>query len=348
MSEMGRLKYWVANLATQHLARTMILLYHRVISLPGDPQKLCVSPENFDAHLSIICRHFHPISLQQLCRDLRNGRVINRGIVFTFDDGYADNLLHAKPILEKYKVPATVFTVSDWVDSKREFFWDDLARILLTTPKLPEQLEIEIGGKKQSWNLSDCGGLVLPAGSNPSATMWNVEMANNPTPRHRAYRELASKLRDVDVETRERVLKEMCEWAGINREGRDDQRTLTASELRELENGGLIEIGAHTRTHVRLSMLSANAQRDEISDSKQKLEALSGHPVTSFSYPFGGRDDYNDTSIKLAREAGFDCACSNFQGCVHRWSAPFQLPRFLVRDWDGEELERQLRLFFGS
>jgi len=348
MRGLGWLKRWTMHLATRLLSRTIILLYHRVISLPNDPQKLCVSPENFATHLSIICRHFHPISLQELCSNLRDGRVTNRGIVITFDDGYADNLLHAKPILEKYGVPATVFTVYDWVDSQREFFWDDLARILLTTPDLPGQLEIKISGKKQTWDLSDCSGLKLPSGPNPLAPMWDVEMADNPTPRHRAYRELVSTLRDSDEVIREQLLRDLCEWAGINRKGRDDHRTLTVGELCALEDGGLIDVGAHTRAHVRLSKLSANAQRHEIFDSKQKLEAFICHPVTSFSYPFGSHDDYNYTSIELIRAAGFACACSNVLGCVHRWSDPFQLPRFIVRNWDGEEFERQLLLFFGS
>lgn len=348
MRGIGCLKYWIANLATQHLARTMILLYHRVISLPDDPQKLCVTPENFDLHLRIIHRHFNPISLRQLCSDLRNGRVTNRGIVITFDDGYADNLLHVKPILEKYGVPATVFTVSDWVDSQREFFWDDLARILLSTPELPKNLDIKINGNIKTWNLTDYNGLKVPTHPNPSATMWDVEMADNPTPRHRAYRDLASILRDADAETRERVLGELCRWAGVKRDGRNDQRTLTTAELCALEDGGLIEVGAHTKVHTRLSMLSPVDQKIEIFDSKKKLEVLLGHPVTSFSYPFGGRDDYNNTSINLVREAGFSCSCSNFPGCVHRWSDPFQLPRFLVRNLNGEEFERQLRLFFYS
>jgi peptidoglycan/xylan/chitin deacetylase (PgdA/CDA1 family) len=351
MSGMGWLKRWTRHLAaqvTKKLSRTMILLYHRVMSLPSDPQKLCVSPENFDAHLRLLRRHFHPISLQQLCNDLRNGQISNRGIVVTFDDGYADNLFHAKPILEKYGVPATMFVVSDWIDSPREFYWDDLARILLTTPELPDRLEIKISGQTREWDLTD--RKETPSAIDLSATprRWDVEVKDNPTPRHLAYRELAPLLRDAETGERERALRELTDWAGINRDGRNDHRTLTAGELCALEDGGLLEVGAHTISHVRLSELSANAQKLEIFDSKQKLEALIGHPVTSFSYPFGGREDYNDTSIKLIREAGFACACSNFQASVHRWSDPFQLPRFLVRDWDGEEFERQLRRFFGS
>ncbi len=342
MRGLGRLKRWAERMATRPLSRSMILIYHRIISLQNDPQRLCVSPENFDMHLNIIRRHFHPISLQQLSSDLRNGRITNRSIVITFDDGYEDNLYQAKPILEKHGIPATVFAVSDWIGSQREFFWDDLARILLTTTELPDRLKIKIDGKTYEWDFTDQKkeqpfmGLCLPSG------LWNVEMSYNPTPRHIAYRELAPLLRDADTNERERVLMELTDWAGITSDSRVDHRTLTAEELRVLEDGGLIDVGAHTKTHVRLSKLSADAQKHEIFDSKKHLDALLGHPVKNFSYPFGDRTDYNATSIELSRAAGFTCACSNFQGFVHRWSDPFQFPRFLVRNWDGEEFERHL------
>ena len=348
MIGMNLLKRWTMHMATRSLSKTIILLYHRVNSLPDDPQKLCVSPENFEMHLRIIRDNFHPISLNQLCNDIKCKKITNRGIVITFDDGYADNLFNAKPILEKYGVPATVFAVSDWVDSQKEFFWDDLFRILIQTKELPSCLEIEINGKKHTWDMLDNCGLESAAKIDLSKSMWDVEMTDNPTPKHQAYREFVMILRDLEPKSREQVLSDLCKWAGINRNGRNNQRTLTKDEISVLEKGGLLEVGAHTTSHSRLSKLSANAQKLEIFNGKQQLERLIGHPVSSFSYPWGGHSDYNETSIKLVREAGFGCSCSNFPGSVHRWSDPFQLPRFIVRDWSGEFFERQINKFFDT
>jgi peptidoglycan/xylan/chitin deacetylase (PgdA/CDA1 family) len=116
-------------------------------------------------------------------------------------------------------------------------------------------------------------------------------------------------------------------------------------EVEALEQGGVIEIGAHTVTHPFLSALPAAWQRDEIKDGKAFLEELLGHPVTSFAYPYG---DYTAETTALVREAGLKCACSTVADTVWRRSDCFQLPRVEVKDWDGEEFAARLSRWFNG
>ena len=115
-------------------ARAVILLYHRVADLPSDPQLMAVTPRHFAEHLEVIRQSCRPLRLHDLGEALPD-----RSVVVTFDDGYADNLHHAKPLLAAHDVPATVFVTSGYVGSDREFWWDDLERILLETPSLPRR-----------------------------------------------------------------------------------------------------------------------------------------------------------------------------------------------------------------
>jgi hypothetical protein len=85
------------------------------------------------------------------------------------------------------------------------------------------------------------------------------------------------------------------------------------------------------------------AQRDEIYRSKAGLEATLGHSVTSFSYPHGS---YTPETIALLREAEFAQACSSRAEVVWQSTDGFQLPRRIVKDWDGEAFARQLKEWF--
>src|SRR5687767_7925832 len=88
----------------------VILLYHRVIDLASDPQLLCVKSSNFESQMRLLREsNWQPISLDEMVQKTANGESLKQHIAVTFDDGYADNLHIAKPILERYAIPATVF-----------------------------------------------------------------------------------------------------------------------------------------------------------------------------------------------------------------------------------------------
>lgn len=107
-----------------------ILLYHRVEDITIDPYKLCVSPDNFRDQIKFLRDNFKIVPLVKLVQDLRNGKIQNDTIVITFDDGYADNLYNALPILEEFNVPATIFLTAGYISPaaklrlNKPFYWD--------------------------------------------------------------------------------------------------------------------------------------------------------------------------------------------------------------------------------
>lgn len=102
----------------------VVLLYHRVCDLSDDPFQLAVSPDNFRAQLRYLKNNW-PITRLKDISPYR-GKL---SVAISFDDGYADNLLYALPILEELEVPATFFITSGYLDSGNEFWWDFLERI---------------------------------------------------------------------------------------------------------------------------------------------------------------------------------------------------------------------------
>jgi len=119
----------------------------------------------------------------------------------------------------------------------------------------------------------------------------------------------------------------------------DDHETgglMTWHEIRQLESMGF-EIGGHTMNHAHLAALSEDEQRREILGCAQLLEHHLEHPANTFAYPFGSAGDYDDTSIRLACEAGFRYAFSNQYGLNHAGAAPWCLRRIWVDGTDSLE-----------
>jgi peptidoglycan/xylan/chitin deacetylase (PgdA/CDA1 family) len=321
-------------------ATTVILLYHRVADGERDPWGLCVSPKNFAEHLAVLRRSAWPISLEQLTRHHATGRVPKRGIVVTFDDGYADNLYQAKPLLELHDVPATVFAATGPLDSGRAFWWDELERILLEPRRLPSTLRLEVNTQDFEWELgaaSECERADVPR--NGESRPWEAE----PGSRLGFYYAVWQQLRPLTEAMRRPLLDRLAAWAYVEHEARPAYRAMDVGELRRLAAGGLVEIGAHTVTHPLLSANSTAFQKAEIEGSKNRLEQILERSVSSFAYPYG---DYSPESIPLVSAAGFRCACSVVQQSVWHRTDGFQFPRFPVGDWNGEEFEKRLSRWF--
>src|SRR5215470_1304023 len=108
----------------------LILLYHRVAVVPVDPWGLAVSPQHFAEHLDVLRRTRHPMPLATFVSRFVAGTLPRNAIAVTFDDGYADNLLAAKPCLDAADVSATVFLTTGLL-GRAACWWDELATLLL-------------------------------------------------------------------------------------------------------------------------------------------------------------------------------------------------------------------------
>ncbi len=318
----------------------VILLYHRVYSPVRDPQLLCVSRANFRAHLEILKKKATLLSMPQLSRFLAAGKLPRRSVVITFDDGYRDNLEEAKPELENYEAPATFFVASGCLGMEREFWSDELERILLSPGRLPRGLELEIGGERFEDDLGD--DRVYSEREADCHAGWDVTHPARPTARHRLYEALGKRLREAGRADREEALRALRAWAGEEGSGRPDYHPMTAADLVQLSRSALCEIGSHTLSHPHLASISVREQEAEIAGSKTQLEGILNRRICGFSYPYGGKADYDAQSLSSVRKAGFEWACSNFPGLARRENDRFELPRHLVRNWEGARFARFL------
>jgi peptidoglycan/xylan/chitin deacetylase (PgdA/CDA1 family) len=95
-----------------------ILMYHSVSDAPtASTRALSVRPAMFAAQLRYL-RHqgFSGLTFGELCQRRRDGQPLPANpIVLTFDDGYADLIEEALPIMIGQGFPATLFVTTGWL-----------------------------------------------------------------------------------------------------------------------------------------------------------------------------------------------------------------------------------------
>lgn len=102
---------------------------------------------------------------------------------------------------------------------------------------------------------------------------------------------------------------------------------MTGEMLREMDQSGLATFGSHTRHHVFLARLGRTTQQTEIVESKNDLEQLLGHAVSTFAYSFGS---WNLPVAREVQAAGYTNAMGVRLGSRHQPSSLYALRRILI------------------
>jgi len=101
---------------------------------------------------------------------------------------------------------------------------------------------------------------------------------------------------------------------------------MSDAQVRTWHAAGM-EVGAHSRTHPRLTSCTDNELNNEIAGSKVDLEKLIGQAVTQFCYPYG---DLDERVVSTTREAGYDAATTVQRGRARAGDDPMLFRRVLV------------------
>lgn len=295
-------------------ARLSILIFHRVLerSDPLFPDE--VDAQRFDQICGWLRDWFDVLPLDLAVQQLSEGTLPARALAITFDDGYEDNFSVALPILRRHKLTATFFVATGFLDGG--CMWND--RIV----------EAVRGSTRGVLDLGQIG-----------RAEFGVYPIDDNAGQRRAIAAILLRAKYLEPAKRLQFSDQLAELAQVQS---PSGLMMTSQQVRELHRSGM-QIGAHTVWHPILARLShADAER-EIGESKRQLESITGAPVTLFAYPNGSRgDDYDDATVALVREAGFEAAVSTDWGAAGDGSKRFELPRFTP--WDRDRVRFGLRL----
>ena len=264
--------------------------------MPDEPDA-----SRFERIVTFLARHFRVMRLTDAVEALSRGALPAAAACITFDDGYADNLEVAAPILHRHGLSATFFIATGYTGGGR--MWNDT---------VVEALRAAPAGRLD-W--SDLGVTAQDISDGPS--------------RARAIHAVLNAFKYLSPEQRAERVDEVARRGGLP--ARSDLM-MDVAQLRALVDLGM-DIGGHTVSHPILSRLDDAAARDEIGAGREQLTSWLGNAPTVFAYPNGvpGRD-FGLRDLALVRSAGFSAAVTTARGHGDRSTDPFLVPRFTP--WD--------------
>jgi peptidoglycan/xylan/chitin deacetylase (PgdA/CDA1 family) len=302
----------------------LILQYHRVASLCYDPLQLAVEPYNFEKQMEYLAQNCNVISMNRMRHHLESSVPFrDKTVVVTFDGGYKDVLYNGMEVLRRYEVPATIFASTAKIIEGGRFWWKELEDYLIANES-QEQLELEIDYKIYRW---------------PLMTQFD---------RFRAYEDMYSILSGKAPSEQISIIEKITSNLDLRADEFDSYSTMSAQELRKISDGGLVTIGGHTHSYVKLSSLPRFQQAEEIWKNKRVLEEILENDIEYFSYPFHCSDCYTEETISILEDNGFSLACGNSYGTVSITGQAnrYELPRVKVGNWNAFTFYRFLRRFF--
>lgn len=318
-------------------------MYHRVAELDSDVWRLAVSPQHFEQQLQVLRKNWHVVPLAELGEDLKNKKLKRNSVALTFDDGYADNFLVAKPLLEHYQLPATFFICSGNIGKQAAFWWDELEQIFLHTGKLPRTLDMQLADTPIVFDLQQ--EEQLTGAMRQQHRHWKAYVNEPPTLRSALLLKVWELLKPLSHKQQQQHLHQLRSWAGIPDTTSPLQHSMRLEQLQELGKNRLFTVGAHTVSHPDLAALDTPVQQQEVLENKAFLEKTTGNTVNLLAYPYGR---YNSNTVSLAAEANFTAAVTTNGRVVTSTSDRYTLGRFLVDNWSGNALDRYMTAWLKS
>ncbi len=271
-----------------------ILAYHRVLDVADEDRfdfdlaLVSASVERFGDQMRHVRRYYRPIRIEEWLDAARRRRALpRRCVIVTFDDGYDDNYHHAFPILRDLDMSALFFVSTGHIDDGLPFAYDWLVHMILTTRH--DRLQAPEIGIEQA----------LPAGRKDRRALAALALGRIKWLTAAAQSALISRLEG--------------QWQMPRTTRHIDCQPMTWAQLRDMRDGGM-EIGSHGVSHRMLAKLPPGEIREEIVQSKARLDAELGPVATTLSYPVGNIDAWNTTVIDEARAIGFQAGCSYVSG----------------------------------
>jgi len=278
-----------------------IMCYHRVVSPAYAAQhnlhhSMWVSPETFARQLQWMQKIGDIVSLDTIMDE--HAPQNKPWFCLTFDDGWLDNYEYAFPVMKSCSVQATIFVVSDAINTGNLFWVDEFIEKTLASFAEANLQQI------LSWAKS-------------RLAMRDETLAK---PFSELLNTVIEALKELSTDTRRAAILDFYALFHID-PAPIKGRLMNWEQMREMQGAGF-DFQSHTHTHEIFSRITPDMMRFELSESKAQIESQLGNSCQHFCYP---NARYNPDYSHLIGEAGY-----RFGYKIDNEPLRFPVDRFLV------------------
>lgn len=278
-----------------------VLMYHGVVERPPRlSRQILVRSGIFARHMEHLARHHRVVHLSELVQGLQGGDWPDGAVAVTFDDGLRSNYSLAFPHLRRFEIPATVFLTTGHIGTARPLWQDRLA------------LALELTDRRT----------LVSAGN-------RIDLSSDRT-RTRAFNRLVGDLLSRPASEKDEQLAKLLDDLEVEvDEVPEDHayRPLGWEEVREMARDGLVEFGAHTRSHDSLVRQDPGQASAQIRASRDDITERTGKTPELFAYPNGDESRPVREEVRLA---GFRAATVASPGRLRPAGDAYRIPRYGV------------------
>ena len=279
-----------------------IAMYHGLTEQPLPVRDWCfTSAASFSQQMEYLARYFDVMHLEEALSPSRPPA--KRPVAcITFDEGFAGVHDYALPVLERLGLPATVYLVTDLVDSG-ETVWSARLHQAITDTRAGR---VTLGQRR----------FALDDGHTRESASAKLQLLLKALPRGPFEAALADVLEQLGFDGPRQVPP------------RPAFAILSSTQIARMSRDDVVRFGGHTATHQILTHTSPERACWEIERSIQAVARWVARPSASFAYPNGGEADFDQEAVTGLRRLGIRYAVTTIEGPNDRHTDPYRLRRY--------------------
>ena len=239
----------------------VILTYHG-IDLHEDKRfnMRFFSNKTLEKHFYYLKKYTNVISVSDYFEQKWDKNKLN--VAITFDDGYRNNFLYLKPLVEKYELPVSIY-ITGLNNTPYKFLWADFSDLVLYFTK---RNTFVIGN--QEFHKTETGNFINNEGLSPKLKIKDV---GNWEYKEEFFELFGSEFQEIKNKP------ELVDYWQI----------MSDEEIQSCSKSPFISIGSHSFYHNNLDNISISDAKQELIKSKNYLENLTQQPIAELAYPDG-------------------------------------------------------------